>query len=88
MLRRVQAKQPVGQGYFADEVFVFVVQLAAMLLFGITFLHIQVCLLLRCVTMALGRATHANNIGGHALLQSRVEVAMSSLVLQHCQALC
>lgn len=30
------------QGFYADDNFVFIVQLAAMLLFGMTFMHIQV----------------------------------------------
>lgn len=38
-----QKSRPTSSGFFADEVFVFVVQLAAMLLIAALFMHIQVC---------------------------------------------
>lgn len=41
--RRRKDPRPLSSGFYADGVFVFVVQLAAMLLIAALFMHIQVC---------------------------------------------
>lgn len=41
--RRQKDPRPLGSGFYTDGVFVFVVQLAAMLLIAALFMHIQVC---------------------------------------------